>query len=247
MTDFLRIPLNEQTDILNAMAVETGTSAQILLKDIWVCWALKQLFQKTSSIRMAFKGGTSLSKAFNAISRFSEDVDITLDHRDLCRHSGLKTFSENMSRTKIKSLSEQLQDQARAFIRTELLPLIEISFARVTRGTGKVEIDLENEKLKLHYPTAFHSVGNYMGDWIMLEFGGRNVTTPCTAKTITTKVAPFLPELVFPEATVSVLSPERTFWEKATLIHVACQRPEKYMRLEFPDTGTTFLCSIGLI
>ncbi len=80
--EFLKIPTDEQLRTINALSARQGKPATILEKDIWVCWTLKTLFEMPNKKNMAFKGGTSLSKAYNIIKRFSEDVDVTIDYRD---------------------------------------------------------------------------------------------------------------------------------------------------------------------
>ncbi len=224
MPEFLRLPTGEQAEILTAMSVKTGRSAQVLQKDVWVCWALKELFGARTNIRMAFKGGTSLSKVFQVIHRFSEDVDVTLDYRDLCRGLGVDPFAADTSKSKKRLFSEQLKERVREYIHQELVPPIAASFIELTNGKGHVEVSQDGEKVQLHYPSGLGSGAPYMGDWILLEFGGRNVTEPNGPYRIKAAIADELSALEFPEADVMVLSPERTFWEKATLIHVACHR-----------------------
>lgn len=65
-----------------------------------------------------------------------------------------------------------------------------------------------------------------MGNSVLIEFGGRNITEPSADHNVEPDIAPYVSDLVFPCSTVSVLSPARTFWEKATLIHGECQRNE---------------------
>jgi hypothetical protein len=72
----------EQKEILQTAAAQLGRQAAVLEKDIWVCWVLQTLFSIPDAHPMAFKGGTSLSKIYDIIDRFSEDVDITLDYRE---------------------------------------------------------------------------------------------------------------------------------------------------------------------
>ena len=79
--DFLSLDAREQGDVLRTVAAQSGRAAFILEKDIWVCWVLRALFSIPDRHPMAFKGGTSLSKVYGVIDRFSEDVDITLDYR----------------------------------------------------------------------------------------------------------------------------------------------------------------------
>ena len=76
---FLSLGARERADILQALAASHGRPAIILEKDIWVCWILQALFSMADRYPMAFKGGTSLSKVYRIIDRFSEDVDITID------------------------------------------------------------------------------------------------------------------------------------------------------------------------
>ena len=78
---FLGLQLKEQAEILQTMSAKLSRTPAVLEKDVWVCWALKHLFEMPGHQQMAFKGGTSLSKVYNAIDRFSEDIDITLDYR----------------------------------------------------------------------------------------------------------------------------------------------------------------------
>lgn len=227
MPEFLRLPIGEQADILSAMSAKTGRSAQVLQKDVWVCWGLKEVFGSQTGIRMAVKGGTSLSKVFQAIHRFSEDVDVTLDYRDLCRGLSVDPFANGTSKSKKKWFGEQLKERVREYIHQELMPPISASFIEMTNGEGRVEVSEDGERVQLHYPSGLGSGADYMGDWILLEFGGRNVTEPNGLYRITAAIADELSALDFPEAEVMVLSPERTFWEKATLIHVACHRQQE--------------------
>jgi predicted nucleotidyltransferase component of viral defense system len=75
--------LAEQARLLHGLAPVLGRRAEILEKDIWLCLALGVLFALPNRKPMAFKGGTSLSKVYQAIERFSEDVDVTIDYRSL--------------------------------------------------------------------------------------------------------------------------------------------------------------------
>ena len=102
---FLQLPETDQKAILDAAAQELGKSPNILEKDVWVCWTLEKLVNMPEVPPLAFKGGTSLSKAYGAIARFSEDVDVTLDRRAL--DPGLNPFSAT-SKTQAKKICAQL-------------------------------------------------------------------------------------------------------------------------------------------
>lgn len=88
--------------MLDGAETKLNVKARIIEKDIWVCWVLQKLF--TFPIEMAFKGGTSLSKVHNLINRFSEDVDVTIDYRELLPTIDL---SKGMSKSALKKLREQ--------------------------------------------------------------------------------------------------------------------------------------------
>lgn len=224
MTEFLRLPPEDQREIILTIAMELGHSPQVLHKDVWVCWALQKLFDMESEVRMAFKGGTSLSKVFQAIHRFSEDVDISLDYRDLTDDQALDVFSPETTNSSRKRFCKKLSATARDHVHRNVFPSLTDSFTEITDGNGKTEVSENGEKLWLHYPALTNSVTSYLGDWILVEFGGRNVTEPNGPHAIAPTVAERLPSLQFPIANVTVLAPERTFWEKATLIHVECHR-----------------------
>ena len=78
---YFDLPVSDQADVLQSLAPVMGRRAEILEKDIWLCQVLDILFQLPCRKSMAFKGGTSLSKVYKAIDRFSEDIDVTVDYR----------------------------------------------------------------------------------------------------------------------------------------------------------------------
>lgn len=104
---FLRLSDRDRSQILHTIAQELSRNPTVLEKDVWVCWVLKTLFSLSDELRMAFKGGTSLSKVFKVISRFSEDVDITLDYRGI--DDSFDPFTDGVSRNQIKVYCESLK------------------------------------------------------------------------------------------------------------------------------------------
>ncbi|HPO11928.1 MAG TPA: nucleotidyl transferase AbiEii/AbiGii toxin family protein [Candidatus Hydrogenedentes bacterium] len=243
MPEFLRLPIAEQRDILNSMSAQMELSPQVLHKDVWVCWVLRELFASDTGVHMAFKGGTSLSKVFQAIHRFSEDVDVTLDYRDLSPDPKIDIFSLRTSKNAKKRFSEKLKVQVRNHVHGVLYPALSNSFSEVTDGVGRTELSDDGEKLWFHYPSVPDAGIGYMGDWILVEFGGRNAIEPNGPHHIAPLIAEWLPELEFPEGRVMVLSPERTFWEKATLIHVECNR----QRLNDPNRVSRHLYDLVML
>jgi hypothetical protein len=221
---YFDLPDSDQADLLQSLAPVMGRRAEILEKDIWLCQVLDTLFQLPCRKPMAFKGGTSLSKVYKAIDRFSEDIDVTVDYRSLVADAPeLQSIASNNQRSK---LSDALKAALTKHVIEELMPALRAALATAlpTQLTS-IEVSDDAEKLWVFYPSAVENIDSYVRPSILLEFGGRNSTLPQSLLSITPDIAEHVPDLALPTAQVSVLSAARTFWEKATLIHVECHRP----------------------
>lgn len=215
---FLQLSPEEQADILQTRATKLGRRAEHLEKDIWICWVLQGLFAMHGRLPMAFKGGTSLSKVYGAIRRFSEDVDITVDYKSL--DQSIDPFDPKVSRTARDKYTELLRIKLADHTNNVIRPHFENLLSQFPeKPTGPLKISEDGEQLFIPYPSRFGK-----DESVLLEFGGRNVIVPNEDRHLRPYIAAELRDLKFPEAAVQVLSPCRTFWEKATLIHVACNR-----------------------
>lgn len=214
------------------MAERLRRTEVVLEKDVWVCWVLQALFTMPGRLPMAFKGGTSLSKVYRAIDRFSEDVDITIDFRSLDR--SIDPFAKEISKTQVKRFAENLKKLVRQHIREVVVPHLEVRLrGEVTSDRSRVEIvGDDDQSARLHYPSALESGYGYVSNSVLIEFGGRNVTEPSEEHEVKPEIADELRDLAFPQAIVTVLSAKRTFWEKATLIHVACNQGYRPSRVD---------------
>lgn len=222
---FLHLSRQEQSQIYRALAPQLVRSPVVLEKDVWVCWVLQALFTMPDRLPMAFKGGTSLSKVFGVIARFSEDVDITLDYRGLS--DTFDPFAEGISRTRLRKFSDDLKSFVREHVHNVVAPYFQITLASEFKADSfRLEVSDDGEQMRVHYPTVLDAPGDYVGNSVLIEFGGRNITEPNEAHQVQPDIAEHVAALAFPGTTVSVLSPARTFWEKATLMHVECQRGE---------------------
>lgn len=220
---FLSLDVRERADILRTLAVRTGRSAVILEKDIWLCWVLQALFSMPDSLPMAFKGGTSLSKVYRVVDRFSEDVDVTLDYRAF--EDGFDPFADSASRTGIKRFCGRLKASVATYLREIVAPALGDAAERLSAdGLHGIRIGEDGETIRFAYPSAVEEVDGYVRSEVLLELGGRNVIDPNERHTVVPDMAALVPEFCYPVADVTVLSPARTFWEKATLIHVECHR-----------------------
>ena len=213
------MPEADRIAILTSDQVEPILNPLILEKDVWVCWALDTLFSMPNRYQMAFKGGTSLSKVFNAISRFSEDVDITIDYKSL--DPTVDPFAPELSGNAKRRISEDLKQRAKDYIAEVVDPHLKEALADLhLEGAGKIEV--KGDTLYINYPSALEDMQGYVNGSVKLDFGGKNAIIPSDEHLITAILSKNFSEVAFPSATVNVLSPERTFWEKATLIHVEC-------------------------
>ena len=220
---FLDLSAEEQSDILQTVAPQLARGASVLEKDIWGCWTLQALFSMPGTHPMAFKGGTSLSKVYGVIDRFSEDVDITLDYRAF--DEGFDPFAEGVSRTKTKQFSDRLKSYVLAYATEVVVPYLESELAKLpTAEQHTVELDDGGEKIWVTYPSVVEGTDEYIRSQVLIELGGRNVIDPNETHIVSPYIAELTQGLVYPSSEVVVLSPERTFWEKATLIHVECNR-----------------------
>jgi hypothetical protein len=222
---FLNLDRQTQQEIYLSVSRETGLTGPILEKDVWVCWTLNVLFSMPGALPMAFKGGTSLSKVFNAISRFSEDVDVTIAYAAL--DNSIDPFDIHLSRKARDRFSAKLRTDVAQHVDKVVAPHFRSTLAEeFGLGSERIECDDSNpETLFVHYPSAFDESGDYLASRIKIEFGGRNAIVPNETHVVQAYAAEHTRGLIFPQAKVQVLAAERTFWEKATLIHVACGRP----------------------
>jgi len=215
---FLSLPLEERREVLES-AFDRGLtrSTALLEKDAWVVWTLQALGAAPFASDLVFKGGTSLSKAYGVIHRFSEDVDLTYDIRKLTEEKAGRP--EVLTAAEAKTLGRKIREKLLPnLLGTEVKPFLE---AQIAAAGVPASIEQEGENLFVAYEAAAEYPA-YVAPRVKLEFGARSTGEPADPRTVTCDLAPAFPELVFPTATPQVMRAERTFWEKATLAHVYC-------------------------
>ena len=168
-------------------------------------------------------------------------MDVTLDYRAF--NDGFDPFADGASRNQIRLFSERLKDRVANYIRDVVAPALGAAADGLAAdGQHDIRIGDDGETIRFAYPSAVEDPRGYVRSEVLLEFGGRNVIDPNEKHAITPDMAALTPDLDYPAATVTVLSPVRTFWEKATLIHVECHRrrlanhPERLSRHWFDLT-----------
>ncbi|WP_313484703.1 nucleotidyl transferase AbiEii/AbiGii toxin family protein [Acinetobacter variabilis] len=230
---FLHLSEKDQAEILRYfMSVQPYREMAIAEKDVWVCWVLKQLFEMPHKLDMAFKGGTSLSKVFNLIDRFSEDIDITLDYRQFEAAKSLnldegQTAPDSLGSSARRRMNESLKGEVRSYVEDVVAPYLREQLKILPRGdVFQVNVSEEGDCINFVYPSVVERDGQkpYMLEYVLIEFGGRNIINPNAIHLVKPYLGDAIEEFEFPSSNVTVLSPMRTFWEKATLIHVECHR-----------------------
>lgn len=223
----------DQDEVLEQGREMTGRPTHLLEKDVWVVWTLGTLFNSALAADLTFKGGTSLSKAYKIIDRFSEDLDLTYDIRkliaDLTGGEAFLPASRNQAGKWTKAVRDRLPDWVAGEVRPILQKALELA-----KLDAQLEIaGAEHDKLLLHYPAVKQGTG-YVAPIITLEFGGRATGEPHVVVPVACDMAGQVEGVTFPAATPLVMSVARTFWEKATATHVYCAqgriRGERYAR-----------------
>ncbi|KQT29075.1 MULTISPECIES: nucleotidyl transferase AbiEii/AbiGii toxin family protein [unclassified Bradyrhizobium] len=230
------LPARDRAALFGETGASRGVADTIIEKDFWVCWTLRRLFEQSEDApSLVFKGGTSLSKAFDAIRRFSEDIDLSFDRGDLGYTGDRDPEKEGLSRKKVRQLIDDLVRDVELHIAEKLLPALRASIVRQlgepTNGEWSLEIDgADAQTVNFHYPTAlaaaeYESMG-YITPRVKLELGARGDPWPTEERVIRPYAADDYPDFFEnPDSTVVVLSARRTFWEKATALHAEAHRP----------------------
>lgn len=215
---FLSLPAKTQEEILQTAATNSGKRSIVLEKDIWICLALGVLVSMPDKFPMVFKGGTTLSKIYGVIARFSEDIDITIDHRAL--KPGVDPYADGLSNTRKQRISEELEELAKRYVRDVITPFLKENLAKAVRREVPIELAEGGETVRILYPAVVkREEKHYLREELLLEFGGKSRVEPNEEVRIEADIRQLTQGLEYPSAQVLVLSPHRTFWEKATLIH----------------------------
>jgi hypothetical protein len=216
---FLALNADDRREALAVAAGRLRRPPHLLEKDVWVVWTLQTLFAAPFAQHLAFKGGTSLSKAYGVIRRFSEDIDLTYDIRalapDVVGHEG-EPIPPNRSQQ--KKWTEEVRARLPPWIAEVVAPCIE---QQLGTENLRARIAQKEDKLIIEYEAVTaHSI--YVRPAVLLEFGARSTGEPTEMRGVDCDASAALTELVFPQATPRVMRAERTFWEKAMAMHVYC-------------------------
>jgi len=219
----------ERRDLFLATANRLGTAEQNVEKDFWVCWTLDALFNDLAAggPRLLFKGGTSLSKGYGLIERFSEDIDITVFRDDIGQPATVEELEE-LSGKKRNARLDAIRGACQEYIRGPLQQQMDtllrraLDAARLPADRGRVELDADDadgQSLLLWYPTVAAAGNDYIRRAIKIESGAKSALDPHAPVTVRPLVADDLAGRDLSVHNVTTVDPSRTFWDKVVILH----------------------------
>jgi hypothetical protein len=214
----------ERNELFTLTAERRGMgTVAVVEKDFWVCWTLKQLFaHSVLSKQLIFKGGTSLSKVYGLIDRFSEDIDLVLDWRVV---DEVENPMDERTPSQQRKINEVLNERACAYIAEKMLPQLEQALGAHCELEIKADEKDQGHVVRVKYPKTTNT-GELL-PYIQLEIGPLASWLPHSEHTITPYAAETFPDQFdAPQCSVRAIDAERTFWEKATILHHEAHRPE---------------------
>ncbi|WP_379090711.1 nucleotidyl transferase AbiEii/AbiGii toxin family protein [Pedobacter sp. UC225_65] len=228
---WIKLNKNQRLTMLEQTANEKGLPAFVIEKDWWVCIILKAIFQSKYADSIIFKGGTSLSKAYQLIDRFSEDIDLIID-----RH--LLGFDELKSNAQIKKLRKASGGFIINEFREELI--VQLGQLGITADLYEIKYNdhvddtSDPNTLEIYYQSLIPVSNAYIQQRVLLEMGARSLTEPSEQKPIVSFVDEQYKDLEFaePPFTVQVVVPTRTFIEKVLLLHEEFAKPVDKIRTD---------------
>jgi predicted nucleotidyltransferase component of viral defense system len=228
--DFYTINTSEKEAIFNAIATEMGMTPFAVEKDWWVSRTLNIIFQMDIAAHLVFKGGTSLSKAWKLINRFSEDIDLAIDKEFFEAYKG------DISNTQIDKLRKD------AGVYTTGTFFMDLQNAFLASGFKYLNFkvidtkdsDQDPRTIEIYYPNIIPQPSEYVMPRVQIEISCRSLREPFTLKQFGSLVDEYYAGREFAESFFSVptVNPERTFLEKLFLLHEEFQRPADKIRVD---------------
>ena len=226
--NWLNLPKYKQIELFKQLSVKTGIQAQAIEKDAWVTLVLRIIFNSKISEHLVFKGGTSLSKAYKLIQRFSEDIDLAIDREYL-------GFKGELTKGQIRKLRRKSHD----FVSNEILNTLisEFENLNIDKQLYKVEVkntkisDQDPETVEIIYQSVFKELP-YIEQKVLVEIGARSLLEPSENKLIKSIIDENYANAEFSEIpfTVKTIRPEKTFLEKLILLHEEFSKPIEKIR-----------------
>ena len=227
MNKWLQLPNKERIDTITSAALTSGLPYEAIEKDWWVTMTLRALFSCECSNYIVFKGGTSLSKSWNLIERFSEDIDIAIDRSFFGFEGELKKKQiNNLRRASCGYISGKLKEELDNKLKEIGIIDYSVSAPDTTDTTKDPQI------IEIKYVSIFDT--NYLRDKILIEIGARSLMEPSENVKIRSIIADCFPETNFADDyfNIPTVIPQRTFLEKTFLLHEEFQKPLEKIRVD---------------
>lgn len=227
MIELCHMPAEERELYFRSAAEKMNVRYEIIEKDYWVVWVLNKLFSlKSIKSYLTFKGGTSLSKIYRTIERFSEDIDLSIEKEFL----GFPDPESAPSKKKQREILEKLAKACSDYVQSDMLKDLKESFHDSLKESWNLFPDPEDpdeQTLLFEYPSNVSNVG-YIRPLVKIEVGARSEHWPVSDHHVHSYAKEMLEDKVYePKTTVRVLNAERTFWEKATILHQYSHLPDQ--------------------
>ena len=215
----------DRRDLFDAAATRLDTSPTYVEKDFWVCLVLDVIYNRLPAghPRFLFKGGTSLSKAFDLIRRFSEDIDLVVNRNDLGFEGDRDPIAvQGLSKNKRSALFGELKRACSNYLLGDFMKVLSASIYEVSDGCRVVvdESDKDRQTILVEYPTLYPSSEiAYVAPRVRVEAGARSALYPSLTRKIVPYVSDELSGSSIEVHNVSVVAPQRTYWEKLLILH----------------------------
>jgi predicted nucleotidyltransferase component of viral defense system len=223
---WLNLSMEDQLTTLNNAYKKVGLPPKSIEKDWWVTMTLRALFQCECAEYIVFKGGTSLSKAWNLIERFSEDIDIAIDRKFFGFDGELrKKQINNLRRVSCSYISGQLKEELDNKLKNAGISGYSVSVAKSEDTTKDPQI------IEVYYDSLFN-VG-YIQEKVLIEIGARSLIEPSREVQLRSILANTFPDAAFADDyyPIPTVVPQRTFLEKAFLLHEEFQKSAEHIRV----------------
>ena len=221
---FLELSKQERQDVFEAEAENLDTRSSYVEKDFWVCLVLDILYNgfNFDHPRLLFKGGTSLSKGYSLINRFSEDVDFTVFSKDIGFDESKDPTTPEISGKERKRRSENIMEATSKYICNKLRQDLEAIASTLAPECNVITDTEDRDKstLLFHYPSLFaEGTDAYIQPRVKLEGGGRSALDPHEQLIIKPFINQILSDRDFSIPNIITIRPERTFWDKVMILH----------------------------